>query len=213
MSGRAKLFEIAVAYALIEVALWTELPWKLLWSGLAAACILLCTLLPRRSLRQAGLGSGGLAPSAWVAAAGAALAALILLAGWRAGTLHPLYVTHPVRNVALYALWALAQQFVTQSFFFLRLEELLGSAKPAVAATALLFAAAHIPNPVLVPLTLAGGLAFCELFRRYRNLYPLAAAHALLGLALAISLPVPLQHNMRVGIGYFDWQAPAADQH
>lgn len=209
MSRGASLAQITVAYALIEVALWTELPWKLLWSGLAAAWILLCTLLPRRSLRQAGLGRGGLAPSAWVAAAGAALAALILLAGWRAGTLHHLYVTHPVRNVALYALWALAQQVIIQSFFFLRLEELLGSAKPAVAATALLFAAAHIPNPVLVPLTLAGGLAFCELFRRYRNLYPLAAAHALLGLALAISLPVSLQHNMRVGIGYFDWHPPA----
>ncbi len=206
MSRHAMLVEIAGAYALIEASLWTELPWRLAWAGLAAAWILLWTLLRPRS----GVGAGGLARSAWVATAGGLLAALILVAGWRAGTLHDIYVGHPVRNLALYALWALAQQFIAQCFFFVRLEELLGSARKAVLGTALLFAAAHIPNPVLVPLTLAGGLAFSELFRRYRNLYPLAVAHALLGLALAVSLPSTLQRNMRVGIAYLDWHPPAA---
>ena len=69
---------------------------------------------------------------------------------------------------------------------------------------ALLFSAAHIPNPWLVPATLLGGLVFCELFRRYRNLYPLGAAHALLGLAIAEALSVVLLRHMRVGIGYLD---------
>jgi hypothetical protein len=40
------------------------------------------------------------------------------------------------------------------------------------------------------------------MFRRYRNIYPLAIVHAMLGLTVAITTPDSLLHHMRVGIGY-----------
>src|SRR5437879_12253662 len=54
----------------------------------------------------------------------------------------------PLRTTWQYAVWAFLQQFMLQSFFFVRLESLLGSRR-AVLATTILFAAAHIPNPIL----------------------------------------------------------------
>jgi hypothetical protein len=49
---------------------------------------------------------------------------------------------------------------------------------------------------------LAGGLFFCEMFRRYRSIYPIGIMHAVLGLTIAVTMPESLLHNMRVGIGY-----------
>jgi hypothetical protein len=66
-----------------------------------------------------------------------------------------------------------------------------------------LFALAHVPNPVLTPITLVWGIAACFLFLRYRNIYALGIAHGILGLCVAVIVPEPLQHHMRVGIGYY----------
>ncbi len=81
------------------------------------------------------------------------------------------------------------------------LESVLGSGR-AVLATAFLFSAAHIPSPVLTIATLLGALFFCEMFRRYRSIYPLGIVHAMLGLAMAASFPDTLLLHMRVGLGY-----------
>jgi membrane protease YdiL (CAAX protease family) len=64
---------------------------------------------------------------------------------------------------------------------------------------------AHLPNPVLTVITLVCGLASCLFFLRYRNLWPLAVAHAILGIAIAITIPSSIDHNMRVGISYLTW--------
>lgn len=197
------LIEIAVAYALIEAAEWTENTTKLVWSLIAAAWVLVCVFRRRPSLRELGLTP----PSARsvVATIGSAvvLAFVILAGGWLAGTWDPRHPTWPpLQNPDLYAIWALLQQFLLQIFFYVRLESMLRSGRQAVVATALLFAIAHIPNPFLMAATFAGGLFFCEFFRRYRKLWPLAGAHALLGYALAESLSMILMRHMRVGIGY-----------
>ena len=55
---------------------------------------------------------------------------------------------------------------------------------------------------MLVPATLIGGLVFCKLFRRYRNIYTLAVAQTILGMCLAAAVPNTVHHHMRVGIGY-----------
>ena len=44
------------------------------------------------------------------------------------------------------------------------------------------------------------------LFLRYRNLYPLAISHAILGISIAITVPGPVDHNMRVGLGYLTYR-------
>ena len=67
---------------------------------------------------------------------------------------------------------------------------------------ATLFSAAHLPSPILTTFTLVGGLFFCEMFRRYRSIYPIGIVHAVLGLTIAVTMPDSLLHNMRVGIGY-----------
>jgi len=100
-----------------------------------------------------------------------------------------------------YFVWALIQEFMLQSFFFTRCEELFGSSA-AVWVTATLFASAHLPSPILTTFTLAGGLFFCEMFRRYRSIYPIGIVHAVLGLTIAVTVPDSLLHHMRVGIGY-----------
>jgi membrane protease YdiL (CAAX protease family) len=74
--------------------------------------------------------------------------------------------------------------------------------RSAAFAAAFLFALAHLPNPVLAPLTLVWGFASCLVFLRYRNLYPLAIAHAIFGITIAITIPSPIVRNMRVGLGY-----------
>jgi hypothetical protein len=38
--------------------------------------------------------------------------------------------------------------------------------------------------------------------------YPLALAHAVLGITVAITIPGPVVHNMRVGLGYLRYHAP-----
>ncbi len=68
-----------------------------------------------------------------------------------------------------------------------------------------LFTIAHLPNPILTVLTLLWGWASCRLFLRYRNLYTLAMAHAILGISIAITIPGPVDHNMRVGLGYLTY--------
>jgi membrane protease YdiL (CAAX protease family) len=199
---RALILQIVLVYGLIEVALWTRIgAINTVMIILATLCILWFAFRGRFTLREMGLGVPPLAGSAWIVAGGIVLAAMVpLLAavlGENAPPRHPL----PLHQAWLYAVWALQQEFVLESFFFVRMETLLGS-KWAVPATALLFATAHIPNPVLVFTTLLGGVFFCEMFRRYRTILPLGLVHAMLGLIVAASFSDAVLHHMRVGIGY-----------
>lgn len=205
---RALWRQFLLVYASLECALWTAGAAQDCFIILTVALAAAWTLSPMRPRTDLGLGLHALRRGWWIAPVGAAVAGLILLAAWRAHTLRAPSGSLPVcENVMLSLIWALMQQFLLQSFFFARLEYLLRSGGRAVIAAALLFASAHIPNPVLVPVTLAGGLILSEVFRRYRTLYPLAVAHALVALSLAISVPEPVLHDMRVGIGYIYYQA------
>jgi membrane protease YdiL (CAAX protease family) len=121
-------------------------------------------------------------------------------------TLHP--IPGPIaffKRYWGYALWSFVQQLLLQDFFLRRLRLLLPSAGLAALAAAAIFSIAHIPSPVLMLVTFFMGLAACLLFLRYRNLYPLAIAHAILGITLAITLPNSIIRNMRVGLGYLTY--------
>ena len=94
------------------------------------------------------------------------------------------------------------QQFLLQSYFLLRFLRLLpGKTAPILAATGI-FALAHLPNPILTPITLVWGAIACVLFLRYRNIYTLGLAHGIMGLCVAVTVPNSLHHHMRVGLGY-----------
>jgi membrane protease YdiL (CAAX protease family) len=195
--------QVAVGYALIELVLWT--PRGRAQSAamlMATVCILLFTGFSHYSGPELGLRLPSLKGAAWILTSGLIAAAGIVAGAGLMGENFPANTTWPTLNGAWqYAIWGVVQQFILQSFFYVRLESVLGSSR-AVLATAFLFSAAHIPSPVLTVATLLGALFFCEMFRRYRSIYPLGIVHAMLGLAMAASFPDTLLRHMRVGLGY-----------
>lgn len=192
--------EIVVAYTLLELALWSRRPLQL-WLGIAMlAVILVLTILREPGFRRLGLTYHGFRCAVFILPATLVAGGVLLAVGWTFGLAHPIGVSSRWHGAG-YIVWAFIQQFMAQSFYFVRFEELLGS-KRAVVVSALLFSLAHIPNPVLLPATFLGGLAFCETFRRWRNLYPIWLSHATLGMCVAASFPLAWTHQMRVGVGY-----------
>ena len=193
-------FQVGLVFALIMVAVWTP-PGRIntVSNLFAALCILWFTVRGRYSVRELGLAQPGSGAVVTVMC-GAFLMVAIVVIGSAIQNLGPAQRV-PWERVWKYALWALEQQFILQSFFYVRMESLLGSRR-AVWGSPLLFSAAHLPSPVLSFMSFIGGLLFCEMFRRYRNIFPLGFVHAALGLTIAASLPDSLLHHMRVGIGY-----------
>jgi len=105
-----------------------------------------------------------------------------------------------------YFAFCLMQQVALNSFVNNRLISLISSPWLSSLAAGLIFASAHWPNPVLVPVTLVGGLAMAWLFRRNRNILTLALGQALVGSMLVWAFPAPWIHNLRVGPGYYRWK-------
>lgn len=199
--------EIFAAWGLIELTIWTSGKTQLRLFWISALFIIASTIAHRPTLRGIGLGLAGLSSSLWVVPAAGALAGAAMLLAWEAGTLHPLFGAIGIAtHSTAYIVWAIFQQFILQSYFFLRLEKLM-PARFAVAAAAGLFCLVHIPNPVLVAVCLVAGWMACEIFRRNRNIYALGVAHAILGLTIAITVPDHIQRHMRVGIGYYHYHA------
>ncbi len=193
--------QLAVAYALIEAALWTQQGLlDFLWIALAAGCILSLALGSRFSAREMGIAVPPVVGVGWTVAGGVLLAVAIPLISSLWGADAPSHAL-PFHSAWQYAVWALAQQFIVQSFFYVRMEAILGG-RWAVVAAAVLFGVAHIPNPVLMLASFVGGLFFCEMFRRYRSIFPLGVVHATLGLTIAASFSDGLLHHMQVGAGY-----------
>ncbi len=205
-SKRRDTLELAVAYGLILLVIWTPRPWqRVLWLVAAAALAsILC--LSFDGLKPMGMRTANFFRSLWVAGAALAAAAVAVAI---ASSLHTLRAPSTlllfIETYCAYAIWSFVQQFLLQCFFLSRLLHLLPSKESAALAAACLFSAAHLPNPLLTPVTLLWGFAACLLFLRYRNLYPLALAHAILGIAIAITIPGPVDHNMRVGLGYLTY--------
>ena len=202
-SKRRDLIELAVAYGLILSVIWTPRPvQRYLW-WVAAAAVVFITAISWDGLKAMGLRGENFFRSLWIAAVALALAVAAGVVAYRMHTLRlfggPVWL---LENYWAYAIWAAVQQFLLQCFFLSRLLRLLPNPRLAAFAAALIFACAHIPSPILAPITLIWGCTACLLFLRYRNLYPLALAHAIFGIAIAITIPGPVDHNMRVGLGY-----------
>jgi hypothetical protein len=220
MSRRRALLELAVAYALILLVIWTPhsiqrvlyIAAVVVLAGILALSFESCDKLagvPSEYVRwggKLGLRRTNLLRSLWVAIAALLLAVILILV---AAHLHTLHAPHTASGLITrywgYALWAFVQQILLQDVFLRRLLIITGSPRRAAFLAALIFAVAHLPNPILTPITFAWGLISCLLFLHYRNIIPLAIAHAVFGITLAITLPSPLIRNMRVGLGYLEY--------
>jgi predicted ferric reductase len=104
-----------------------------------------------------------------------------------------------------YFAFCLLQQVALNSLLHNRMLSLVQNEWLAAGLTGTIFAACHWPNPVLVPLTFAGGAATAWLFGRVRNVIPLAIGQAVLGLLVGWAFPMAWHHHMRVGPGYYAW--------
>ncbi len=199
-SAWRNLAEVSVVFALIMATVWTpQGRWNALFSLSAAACVVGFAIAGRWGSREMGLtrpwpGIGQ------IFLVGLLLCGLIWVVGLTLRSAGPTYPI-PWNRSWQYAIWAVVQQFILQSIFFVRLESTFGSRR-AVLFTTGLYTIAHIPNLLLTVLSFFGGLIFCELFRRWRNLFPIGIIHAALGLTIACSFADKWLHHMRVGIGY-----------
>jgi hypothetical protein len=206
-SKQRNLLELAFAYGLILVVIWTPRPWqRWLWWA-AAASVVVITCISFDGLKAMGMRRTNFFRSLWVAGAALLIAALAVTVAASLHTLHlPRGPVQFLKTYWAYSLWAAVQQFLLQCFFLARLLRLIPNAKSAAVAAAALFALAHLPSPTLTPVTLIWGFAACLLFLHYRNLYPLALAHAIFGVTIAITVPGHVDHNMRVGLGYLTYR-------
>ena len=212
-SRRRDLFELGGIYALILIVIWTPRPWQALLWVIASVSIIYIAYLSFEGLRSMGLCTANLVRSLWAVAFAMAVALIAVLLASKLHTLHmPGTPLAFLRHYGLYVVWAAVQQIILQWFFLSRSLRLLPDATSAAALTAGLFAVAHLPNPILTLITLVFGLASCLFFLHYRNLVPLAIAHAILGICIGITIPGAVDHNMRVGISYLTYveKAPLA---
>ena len=114
----------------------------------------------------------------------------------------PTHLIEP-RRFGGYLAFCLLQQVALNSFLTNRLHSYFEKSWQAATLAGVLFAALHWPNPVLVPLTLVGGVAMAWLFARERNILPLALGQAVLGALVWWAFPLAWHHSMRVGPGYW----------
>ena len=202
---RRVIAETAIVYALILAVIWSPRPTQrwLWWVAAGAAALL--TVVSFDGAKAMGLRPASFLRPLWVVGAALGMAAADIAIAWHLHTLKlPPRTLLFVEGYFAYAVWSFVQQFLLQGFFLFRFLRLVSPRRAAfVAAT--LFALAHVPNPVLTPITFVWGLAACLIFLRYRNLYPLALAHAIFGITIAITVPGQVDHNMRVGLGYLTY--------
>jgi hypothetical protein len=107
-------------------------------------------------------------------------------------------------NVAGYPIWVLAQDYALLSFATNRLSNGLSSGRLLIPwITGLLFAAPHIPNPILTGVTLVAGIIFAFNFLRWRTLWPIVIAHSLVGISIPFAF-YDVPGIMSVGPAYVE---------
>lgn len=200
------VFELLFGLGLILAVIWTPRPLQRWLDFLALGWFIVSIILSFEGWKAMGCCVAGFWRSSWVVGVAVIVAGI---ATWFAAGYHTLH--HPGRPVAWvmayggYAVWALIQQMLLQGYFLARLLRVVPNPNLAAVLTATIFALAHLPNPILTPLTLIWGLTACLIFIRSRNVYPLAIAHAIFGICVAITIPASILHNMRVGLGYIKY--------
>ncbi|HWG21056.1 MAG TPA: CPBP family glutamic-type intramembrane protease [Terracidiphilus sp.] len=201
--------ELGVGYGLILATIWTPRPGQEWLWWMSAGWIAASTWWSFPGWQAMGFRRGGFLASLWVVAVAGLLSGGAVMVAIR---LHTLRVPHSAMGWVMawggYAVWSFVQQFLLQGYFLFRFLRLLPGREGAALAAAGIFAAAHLPNPILTPVTLIWGVVACFVFLRCRNVYTLMMTHAILGVSLAITVPGPVMHNMRVGIGYLQYRAP-----
>jgi hypothetical protein len=146
--------------------------------------------------------------SKWAIVAFAVFAAVLIAIGLALGQPHEIPPNlRSLNRLWIYFAFCLLQQVILNSFLTNRLLSLHRKDWIAALVAGATLAACHWPNPVLVPLTFAGGVAMTWLFARNRNVIPLAVMQAVIGSLAWWSFPLAWHHRLRVGPAYhYDWK-------
>ena len=128
------------------------------------------------------------------------LALAILSAGLLFGTIRPIGFGQAMGSFALYLPWGLFQQYLMNGYFLKRFDVVL-SQNAANVLTSGLFCAVHSPNWFLMLVTPVAGYGAVWVYRRYKNLYFLGLAHAMIGFLLFVAVPDSVSHHLNVGPG------------
>lgn len=91
------------------------------------------------------------------------------------------YVWIVFRKNLGYLVWAVAQQFVLQSYLVNRLDKCCEKKWLTALIAGVLFSIIHFPNPILAIGSLFLGISTAYFFLNIRNLYVIILAHILLG--------------------------------
>ena len=205
-SRRRDFLELSGIYGLILIVIWTPHPYQVLMWCLAAIITAAVIAISFEGFQPMGLCTANLLRSLWGVGLAACLSLAAVALANRLHTLHtPTTLASTLRHFVGYALWATVQEIILQCFFAVRALRLFGNVPLAAVFSACLFSMAHLPNPVLAVITLVLGVAASLFYLHYHNVWPVAAAHALLGIAIAITIPANVDHNMRVGVGYLTY--------
>jgi membrane protease YdiL (CAAX protease family) len=131
------------------------------------------------------------------------VAATATIAGLALDTLRDVALWRVAGVLGGYCFWALFQQYLLNGYFVNRFHASLPERYEYLAAPmgGVLFAAAHVPNTLLMVVTFIGGAVAAAAFLRHRNLLFLALAHALIGTTIWFVVPDTVSHHLRVGPG------------
>ncbi|MBI4991936.1 MAG: CPBP family intramembrane metalloprotease [Candidatus Harrisonbacteria bacterium] len=124
---------------------------------------------------------------------------------WNPGVFGTINLLNPIQHFFWYLIWAWFQQLCFNGYFVNRLQTVLKNKFCAMIAAGLLFGLIHLPNPVLVVVTIIGGIVSAYFYGRNRNLWYLAIGHAALAVTIHHFLPIAWHHQMRIGPGFYTW--------
>ena len=131
------------------------------------------------------------------------LLALSLMAlGVLLQTIRPISVEYGCMCLLAYCPWGIFQQYLLNGYIANRLLA-VSSARHVPLMAAALFAGAHLPNWFLMLVTFVTGYYSTKIFMRYRNIYFLGLAHAVIGTVLFVVIPDSISHHLTVGPRFF----------
>ena len=117
-------------------------------------------------------------------------------------TLRPISVEYGFMCLLAYCPWAVFQQYLLNGYIANRLLA-VASARYVPLMTGAIFAGAHLPNWFLMMVTFVTGYYSTKVFMRYRNIYFLGLAHAVIGTLIFVVIPDSISHHLAVGPRFF----------
>jgi membrane protease YdiL (CAAX protease family) len=217
------VLEIASVIASVFLTTWLVIPlqseprWLIALPGLLAAALMLNSHRVRGDrFSEIGLSARNFGRALRLLALPTLFAGCVIAAlGFVTNSFH--LTSHFWTNLLVLPVWALIQQYVLQAFIYRRMrcwfvaetdspEKQSRQVRLAIWATAAIFSLTHLPNLMLMLLTLLGGLLWAWVYERAPNLFALGLSHAALSLMLMTSAPAWLLPSMSVGYKHFLYQ-------